>query len=136
MKKIRFEELGSQRMFALPELQARADRNPLDEKRKQYRVWFGDDEVAFLTFDIFLPDELNVYEIFVAKKYRRQGVGSEVIRFAADLGRFMCKKRLSIWARPLSDQSQEDLIAWYVRRGLKPTEDDHERLLMDLSERD
>jgi len=99
-------------------------------------VWLGDDEVAFLTFDIFLPDELNLYEIFVARRYRRQGVGSEVIRFAADLGRLMCKKRLSIWARPLSHQSQEDLIAWYVRRGLKPTEEDDELLVIDLSEQD
>ena len=92
----------------------------------------GDQEAAFVTFDICWPDELNLYECFVAREYRRQGVGTEIIRFAADLGRQMGKKQLSIRARPLAEQSQADLIAWYTHQGLTPSTHDPEFLLMDL----
>ncbi len=85
-----------------------------------------------MTFDIFWPKELNLYELFVATKYRGHGVGTAAILFAADLGRRMGKAQLSIRATPLSEQSQDDLIAWYVRRGLTPTAEDPELLMLDL----
>lgn len=131
--KIRFEELGAQRTFSSAELQERSSCNPWDENRKQYRVWLGGDEAAFLTFDIFWPDELNLYELFVATSYRGIGVGSAAVAFAIDLARTMRKPRLSIRAIPLSNQSQEDLIAWYRRRGLQPSADDPELLIINTA---
>jgi GNAT superfamily N-acetyltransferase len=131
-EEIRFEELGSTRIFESTELQDRANHNSWDERRKQYLIWLGDHEAAFMTFDIFLPKELNLYELFVATEYRGHGVGTAAILFAADLGRRMGKAQLSIRARPLSEQSQDDLIAWYVRRGLTPTAEDPELLMLDL----
>lgn len=114
---IEFEELGSQRTFALPELQARADGNPWSEARRQYRVQRNKQEVAYLSFDVFLPSEINLYEIFVAAQYRGQGIGCACILFAIDLGKQMGKERLSVRPEPLSEQSKEDLIEWYLRRG-------------------
>ena len=131
-EEIRFEVLGSQRIFESAELQDRANQNSWDEWRKQYRIWLGDHEAAFMTFDIFLPNELNLYELFVATEYRGHGVGTAAIRFAADLGRRMGKAQLSIRARPLSGQSQDDLIAWYIRRGLTPRAEDPEFLMLNL----
>lgn len=129
---IRFEEIGPHRTFSSSELQQRADHNPWDKNRKQYRVWLGAQEAAFLTFDICWPNELNLYEVFVSAEHRRRGVGGAIIRFAADLGRRMGKPRLTVRARPLSAQSQDDLIAWYVRQGLISSPGDREFLVLDL----
>ena len=129
---VRFEELGSVRTFSCADLQQRADLNAWDESRRQYRVWMEEREAAFLTFDIFWDDQLNLYEIFVTKEMRGRGIGTEAILFAADLGRKLGKPRLTIRAISLSEQSQEDLIAWYRRRGLLPSADDPELLVMPL----
>jgi GNAT superfamily N-acetyltransferase len=129
-----FEQIGPQRQFSLSELQERADHNVWSKDRRQYRVWLGEQDVAFLTFDIFWEDQLNLYEVFVASGYRRCGVGAAIIRFAADLARRMGKPRLTIRARPLSGQSQKDLIAWYIRQGLTPTPGEPEFLVMDITQ--
>ena len=56
---IRFEELGEERPFTSAELQARAKANPWKNGRKQYRVWLGEFEVAYLSFDVFWDDQVN-----------------------------------------------------------------------------
>ena len=48
-REFRFEGLGSERTFALADLQARAGGNPLAEGRKQYCVWLNNSEAAYLT---------------------------------------------------------------------------------------
>ena len=113
---IRFEKLGRLRTFRSSELQARADNNPLSDARKQYRVWVAESEAAYLSFDIW-PTELSLYEIFVAREFRDCGVGSECIRFAIKLATRLGKPRLTVRPGPLAEQSKEDLIAWYKRRG-------------------
>ena len=127
-RNIRFEELDSQRSFAVAELQVRADGNPLTEGRKQYRVWLDDQEAAYLSFDTFWEDQLNLYEVFVAEAVRNQGVGTEIIHFAAKLGRQMDKPRLTVLPEPLSEQPKGDLIGWYMRRGFKVAPDNSELL--------
>lgn len=124
----RFEELGSERIFALPELQARAEANPFGPGRKQYRVWLDKKEAAYLSLDTFWDDQLNLYEIFVAESLRHQGVGTKCIRFAIDLGRQLGKPRLTVRPTPLSSQSKDELIAWYVRRGFVQAKDAPELL--------
>jgi GNAT superfamily N-acetyltransferase len=130
---IKFEKLGNERTFSVPELQRSACKNPLDDKRLQYRVWLDGQEAAFVTFDIFLTDELNLYEIVVAKDLRCRGVGSAAIIFAADLGREMGKSRLSIRAGKIGEQSKEELIGFYRRRGLAQSNDDPDLLELELS---
>lgn len=125
---IRFEELGIKRTFASSELQARANDNPLTDARKQYRVWLGDQEAAYLSFDVFWPEEINLYEIFVVSELRDHGIGSACIRFAVDLTKQLEKPRLTVRPKPLSGQSKDDLVAWYVRRGFTPMTDDPELL--------
>ena len=119
-RNIRFEELGKERTFALHELQVRADTNPLAEECRQYRVLLDENEAAYLSFDVWL-DELNLYEVFVAEVLRNQGIGTRIISFAIDLGKQMGKTRLTVRPRPLSDQPEADLVAWYLRRGFTPT---------------
>lgn len=122
MADLRFEELGRVREFALPELQARADNNLLAPGRRQFRVWLGDREAAYLSFDIW-DDELNLYEVFVANAMRGQGIGSEILSLSITFAKQLKKSRLTVCPHPLSDQRPEDLVEWYMRRGFRPTED-------------
>jgi GNAT superfamily N-acetyltransferase len=129
-----FEGLGKERTFALRELQTRADANPLADGRKQFRVWLGNREAAYLSFDTGWEDQLNLYEVFVAEAMRGQGVGTEIISFAIDLCREMGKPRLTVRPTPLSKQSMADLVAWYMRRGFKSAPEGSQLLEIVLEE--
>ena len=121
---IRFERLSNERTFASPELQARADSNPLTDGRMQFRVWMGDREAAYLSFDIFWPDQLNLYEIFIVREFRSQRlVGPACVGFGVELARELHKPRLTVLPTPLSEQTTEELVGWYKRRGFTPTDD-------------
>jgi GNAT superfamily N-acetyltransferase len=124
----RFEELGEVRKFSSTELQARADSNPLQDGRKQYLVKLGDREAAYLSFDVFWPDEVNLYEVFVARELRNHGVGSACIQFGVGLTTKLGKSKLTVRPKPLSEQSKGDLIAWYMRRGFTAMADEPELL--------
>ncbi len=130
--RVQFKELGKERTFSLPELQVRADANPLAPGRKQYRVQVDQQDAAYLSFDTFWGDQLNLYEIFVAESFRGQGVGSECICFAVDLAGELGKPRLTVRPTPLSGQSKDNLIAWYVHRGFVPAKDAPELLEIGL----
>jgi GNAT superfamily N-acetyltransferase len=130
--KVQFKELGQERKFTMPELQTRADANPLAPGRKQYRVQVDEQDAAYLSFDTFWGDQLNLYEIFVTETFRGQRVGSECILFAVDLARELGKSRVTVRPTPLSSQSKDDLIAWYVRRGFVPAKDAPELLEIAL----
>ena len=123
-QEFRFEELGEEREFSSSELQARADSNPLQDGRKQYLVKLGDREAAYLSFDVFLPDEVNLYEVFVARELRNRGAGSACIQFAIELTKKLGKSKLTVRPKPLSEQSKGDLIAWYMRHGFTPMADE------------
>jgi GNAT superfamily N-acetyltransferase len=130
--RVQFKELGKERTFSRPDLQVQADANPLAPGRKQYRVQVDQQEAAYLSFDMFWGDQLNLYEIFVAESFRGQGVGSECIRFAVDLARELGKPRVTVRPTPLSGQSKDDLIACYVRSGFVPAKDAPELLEIAL----
>ncbi|HYW67711.1 MAG TPA: GNAT family N-acetyltransferase [Candidatus Dormibacteraeota bacterium] len=123
-QEFRFEELGEIRKFSSRELQARADSNPLQDGRRQFLVKLGDREAAYLSFDVFLPDEVNLYEVFVARELRNHGVGSACIQFGVELTTKLGKSKLTVRPKPLSEQSKGDLVAWYMRRGFAPMADD------------
>ncbi len=130
---LKFEELGNARTFSVHELQISAERNPLDVNRQQYRVWLHEQEAAFITFDIFLPNELNLYEIVVARHLRCRDIGSSVIRFAADLAKSMEKNRLSIRAGQIGEQTKDELISYYKRRGLIQSANDPDLLYFEFA---
>lgn len=130
---IRFEKLGKQRTFASEELQARADSNPLQKGRDQYRVWLEGREAAYVSFDIRGKDELNLYEVFVVEELRKHGVGTEIVLFAIELAKKLEKQRLTVRPGQIADQSEADLVAWYERRGLAPSADDPDLLEIKLT---
>jgi GNAT superfamily N-acetyltransferase len=119
VRQVQFKELDKERTFSRPELQTLADANPLAPGRKQYRVQVDQQDAAHLSFDTFWEDQLNLYEMFVAEFFCGSGIGSECIRFAVDLARELGKPRFTVRPTPLSGQSKDDLIAWYVHRGFE-----------------
>src|SRR5882762_1268588 len=132
----RFEELGAQRVFTSPELQERADGNPLTTDRKQFRVWLGEAEAAYLSFDINHPEGSmnNLYEICVARDFRNRGVGSECIRFAVELTKQLKKVRLVVRPKPFGPGawSKTRLRKWYTDRGFKPMKGEYWKGLLEI----
>jgi GNAT superfamily N-acetyltransferase len=128
--RLTFEELGRDRPFRTPELMERAIHNSWDKNRKQYRVWLGDQEAAFVTFDIFWPDQLNLYELIVAKDLRNRGIGSSIIGFAVDLAKEMGKPCLTIRAGQIGEQTKEELRCFYQRRGFTADPNDADFFIM------
>jgi len=67
------------------------------------------------------------------KDLRGRGIGTEIVRFAVELGKRLGKLRLTIRPGSLSNQCETDLLAWYARRGLTPTAHDPNLLEMKLT---
>jgi ribosomal protein S18 acetylase RimI-like enzyme len=114
-----FIELKAQTEIDSAELRARAREFPGREIDLRYLVRKAGDEVAFLWYDVF-PTEvyLVLYELFVARAFRRQGIGSELIQHAEALAIERGYKQILVRPEPLSDEmTREQLIAWYERLG-------------------
>ncbi len=129
---LKFEEITVERKFSIPELSESAAKNVWREDKKQYRVWLDDQEAAFVTFDTFWPDQLNLYEVVVAKAFRRRGVGSSVIRFAVNLARQMGKARLTVRVGKIGEQTKEEIKSFYLHRGLRPSPNDADLFEIDV----
>lgn len=132
--KVQFEELGKVRRFESAELQERADRNPWRNTRKQYRVSFEGKEAGYLSFDISWEDEFNLYEVFILEAIRNQGVGTECIRFAVNLGKELRKPRLTVQPGQISNLTLDDLVSWYKHRGFSVAPDGLEFLEIVLKD--
>lgn len=125
---IRFEELGQRRIFASAVLQAEANNNPWGPERKQYRVWFGDIEAAYLSFDTNWPDQLRLYELWVVAELRNRGIGSSCVRFAVELTKQLAKPRLTVHPGPLDGRPKAENRKWYRKRGFKCVKGDADSL--------
>ena len=129
---LRWEKLGRERVFSVPELQERQARNPYDEDREQYRVWYAGEEAAFVTYDIFWPDQLNLYEMIVARHLRGRGIGTRILLFSRELAGRMGKPKLSVRAGQFAEKTKEELRGFYLRRGLRFEEHDPNLFLFDI----
>src|ERR1700722_1570167 len=125
---IRFDELGPERTFASAELQTRASGNPWQRGRRQFRVLLSETEVAYLSFDVFWEDQVNLYEIFVASAFRNRGVGCECICFAIRFTRELGKPRLTVRPGDIGGQTKAEVREWYIRRGFIPVKDEPDLL--------
>jgi len=121
---LRLEEMRDERPGLSAELQSRAFRTPWTDKRVQYVVYKGGNQVAILFFDLCVCDGLVLYELFVAKEYRRRGIGTALIREAEVVASSRGYSQLVLRPRPLEDGlSCEQLVRWYRARGFTPSVD-------------
>jgi GNAT superfamily N-acetyltransferase len=77
-------------------------------------------DAGYLAVDINPHDEkyFVVYELFVPKRLRNQGIATWMLEMAEKMGAGLGYPEALIHPKTLDDQfSQEDLEAWYHRRG-------------------
>jgi len=93
---------------------------------RHYGCWENEQEVALLSVDVYpreqFPeiDQLIIYELFVPAALRNNGIGTRALRAAEELGRTLGFRKTMLHAKPLlKSRSQEDMVAWYERRGYR-----------------
>jgi GNAT superfamily N-acetyltransferase len=116
---IRLIEAVTHLDFESPELRKRAQESSKSIKTTHYRAIANTREVAFVSLDRW-PElgHMVLYEIFIAKKLRRQGIGSDVL---AEVESTAIKEEVYVMRlrpKPLDEGiSQQELDNWYARRG-------------------
>jgi GNAT superfamily N-acetyltransferase len=119
---LEFVELKAKSDIKARELRARAGEFPGSEINLRYVVQRESEEVAFLWCDVDPAEDYFVlYELFVAERFRGQGIGSELLRRTQSLAAERGYKRILVRPKPLSREiKQEDLVKWYEKNGFTP----------------
>jgi hypothetical protein len=105
--------------FKIPELTKRAHESSRSKKTRHYKALAQSEEVAFVSLDRW-PElsQMVIYEIFVPRSTRRQGIASAVLN---EVERISACEGLSIVRlapAPLDAGITKDaLYDWYGRRG-------------------
>jgi len=129
-------ELKAKERISSKELRGRTGAFPGREIDLRYLIVLNAGrEVAFLWYDLFPTDfYLVLYEMYVAKRFRGQGIGSELLLRTEDLAMKRGYNRVLVRPMPLSDGiGRERLIGWYERRGYREMPDQLEIYVKDVS---
>jgi len=128
-------ELKVKERVSSKELRGRTGAFPGREIDLRYLVLKAGREVAFLWYDLFPTDFYVVlYEMYVAKRFRGQGIGSELLLRTEDLAMKRVYKRVLVRPMPLSDGiGRERLIGWYERHGFREMQDQPGIYVKDFS---
>jgi GNAT superfamily N-acetyltransferase len=137
---LRLEQLGSQRAGLSRELQDRVNRTPWTENRLHYVVLKDLDQVAIILFDLVDVSDsapgktLVLYELWVAQDYRRQGIGSTLLKCADWIASSRGYTQILVRPEALSaDMSTEELTKWYRERGFKECGDQPDVLCKEVN---
>jgi GNAT superfamily N-acetyltransferase len=87
---------------------------------KKYSVREKGIEVAYVAIDWYeldLCSDLILYEMFIPKNFRHNGIGSRILETVEALAKVNGYSRVLLIARPLEDCPKESLRAWYQQRG-------------------
>lgn len=121
---LELRDLGYDAWPTRPDLKQRATCNVPAETRLRYVVLRGKEEVAFLSFDLIPTwDFLVLYEMYVAKPFRRQGIGTQILDLADDIARRHGRKSVvhTVGAPLDSDISHKKLVQYFLDRGFQRT---------------
>jgi GNAT superfamily N-acetyltransferase len=112
-------ELHSKRQVRLKELRKQTGDFPGRSVDQRFLVREKGTEVALLWLVVFPPERyLVIYRLYVAERFRGNGIGSELIRHAETLTKQLGRSQILLTPEPLSpDTTREELVAWYKRRG-------------------
>lgn len=117
----RFEPLAAIEQCATPEIGVRFSCAPKTKITTCYRVLVGEnEEVAFVVIDRWREphNALVVYELFVTPRFRRQGIGSAILKKIERLADEEAFAKVSLFPAPLEPgTTRSDLTEWYIRRG-------------------
>lgn len=100
-------------------IRERVEASSKSLRTKQYAVLENGLEVAFLSLDIRPNVEyLVLYELFVPKEYRRQGIASQVLKDVEGVAKSLEYKKVTLNPSPLEkEHTKAELISWYKKRG-------------------
>ena len=116
--------------FKVAELRNRAQESSRSPKTKHYKAVMHDKEIAFVSLDRW-PEfsEMVVYEIFVPPSKRRQGFATAILNEVEHISICEGFSTVSLIASPLDhDITEDDLLAWYSRRGYERDLNDQKKL--------
>jgi GNAT superfamily N-acetyltransferase len=86
-----------------------------------FRVTDGDEECAIVALRAEEGEtDAELDEIFVDAAFRGRGLGGKVIERVVDFCRALGRTRITVWAHPLDDDSDEAkirLVNWYEEQG-------------------
>jgi hypothetical protein len=105
--------------FDDPELIERSQKSTLSPKTQHYKGISLSKEVAFVSLDRW-PEysEMIVYELFVPRPIRRQGIAAAVLNEVERISACEGFSNVSVIASPLdADITEDALCGWYSRRG-------------------
>lgn len=112
------EELEDSVVWDEPELQTRADQINRSRNTTCYRVLLSGAEVAFLALDRWGTDFLVLYEFFIPRAFRGQGIGTNLMRKVECVAKEEGFGRLRLMPTPLdSGVKAERLVLWYQKQG-------------------
>jgi GNAT superfamily N-acetyltransferase len=116
---LQFIKLTSKKQICSIELRMRAKDFPGRKIDLRYLVRRRGEEVGFLWYMAFPSEKyLKVQEIYVAKEFRRQGIGLQLIGHAETLARRRKYEGLTLTPRPLDPEiDTERLVAGYEKQG-------------------
>lgn len=86
---------------------------------REFIVLLDDEEVGLLIYEDWGRPEGVIYEICVLRNARRCGIGTWILSQAELVAARLGRTSISLTARSLcqDERSDEDLIAWYERKG-------------------
>ncbi len=101
------------------ELKKRTEESTLSPKTIHYKAIAQNNEIAFVSLDRWSEySEMIVYELFVPRPKRRQGIASAVLSKVERISAYEGFSNVSVIASPLdNDITENDLHDWYSRRG-------------------
>jgi GNAT superfamily N-acetyltransferase len=113
-------ELVNWEQAATEEIQRRARNGSKAKITKHYAAYEGSQEVAFVALDRHPQDSerLTLYEMFVPRALRRNGIGTRLLKEIERIARDEGYSSVHLCPEPLdAAYSREGLIAWYAERG-------------------
>jgi GNAT superfamily N-acetyltransferase len=116
---MRFVELESNQDVENAEIRQRAMLRRIAPASKHFLGYKDGKQVVFISLDL-RPDlhAVSLYEIFVPKAMRRNGVGAEALGYVADLSQKWGFERVLVLPTPFEqDFPKEKLVQWYKDHG-------------------
>jgi len=112
-------EIATPESIASLGIRKRAETSSKSLHTKQYVVIENGLEVGFLSLDIRPnADYLVLYELFVPKEYRCQGIASRTLNEVEKVAKSLKYKKITLTPSPLGNvYSRSELISWYKKRG-------------------
>lgn len=90
-----------------------------NSRSTEYIVFIDEIEAALLSYEDWSDRfEGFIYEIYVLEEYRKNGLGTKLLKFAENKARLLKCNKIFLEPRPLDKNvTSEFLVSWYGKQG-------------------